>query len=333
MKEAEFQDLKKQKETELRMQYSKQHESKHKKDLKQMKGYYKKKYPERMEESTKDMSKMEKIPVLQTEEALYTRYHYNITALKMEKGAYSVFCKAKRGSDSMVVKITDLKKAPKSYKKCLVEGDSYKAIKWLMKNRNAFVISCTDVFLIGDKFYFFQEVLAENLESHLKHAGVAEEDKARQIIRDVGEGLVFLHTNGIAHRDLCARNVMVDKTAKTVKIGGFSCVTGWWTKEPKKLPGIHDKDVKYISPEERDGGDICPVKADIWGLGATAVYAMCKDYPPAVEFEVFQSNKLGHASEDFVDLMKKTFGKPKNRPTAIDFLSHHWFKVYANVLK
>lgn len=55
---------------------------------------------------------------------------------------------------------------------------------------------------------------------HNKKSGRLEEDEARNIFRDIAEGIAYLHEKKVAHRDIKADNVLLNKYLK-VKIIDF----------------------------------------------------------------------------------------------------------------
>lgn len=84
-------------------------------------------------------------------------------------------------------------------------------------------------------------------------------------MRQIVQGLSYLHSQGIAHRDLKLENVLIDPATGLVKIidFGFSVqVQDDHTKIPFTCGTPH-----YMSPELALRRDYLPLQADLWALG------------------------------------------------------------------
>ncbi|KAL8610277.1 hypothetical protein ACOMHN_062009 [Nucella lapillus] len=116
----------------------------------------------------------------------------------------------------------------------------------------------------------------------LKQYGPLTENVARKYIRQVLEGLAFLHKNVIVHRDIKAANVLRD-TQGNVKLGDFGAsrrlqviasATGL-----KSVVGTPH----WMAPEVING-DGYGRKADVWSVGCTLV-EMLTGKPPYGDYE------------------------------------------------
>jgi serine/threonine protein kinase len=95
--------------------------------------------------------------------------------------------------------------------------------------------------------------------------------EARQIFRQLVNGVSFLHQNGVAHRDLKLENVMLVPTADwQVKIVDFGLARAFL---PGELVSTRCGSEEYAAPEVIRGLGHDPRASDVWSLGVI-LYAM-----------------------------------------------------------
>jgi|GEM_PF-2155970 len=97
--------------------------------------------------------------------------------------------------------------------------------------------------------------------------GPLSPDKARDILRQIAEGLRAAHENGLVHRDIKPGNIFVTKKGN-VKILDFGIVhfnDGQSQSDSGKIMGT----VAYMSPEQARGEDV-DLRSDLWSLGVVA---------------------------------------------------------------
>ncbi|XP_053385574.1 mitogen-activated protein kinase kinase kinase 2-like isoform X2 [Mercenaria mercenaria] len=164
-----------------------------------------------------------------------------------------------------------------------------------------------------------------------KH-GSLKEPEAAKYTQQVLEGLVYLHENGIVHRDIKGANVLRDRTGN-VKLADFGISKRLQTigsvSGHKSFPGTPH----WMAPE-LIRGETYGVKVDIWSVGCTLVEMLTKE-PPWAELEPCAAiYKIG--TEDFPqftlpndlspcvdDFLRLTFKRiPGERPSAEDLLLH-----------
>lgn len=91
-----------------------------------------------------------------------------------------------------------------------------------------------------------------------------DEDQKTDVARQIGEGLAAAHREGIIHRDIKSRNIMVDEDGR-VKIMDFGLA-----RSPKAphitRTGATVGTTAYMSPEQL-AGEEADERSDIWSLG------------------------------------------------------------------
>ncbi|RWS09424.1 testis-specific serine/threonine-protein kinase 2-like protein [Dinothrombium tinctorium] len=308
--------------------------------LRAMKEYYEKKYKDKRTANATEMEKCPKIVVLHTEETLSSKYNYNFLYEKAQPvhGTYWNDVKVtKRGMDGVFgCKISNLKQAPPLKRQNLLEEDGYKVLTFLKNNNHPNILNIFDFFLCGDKFFLFHELIPEILDTYVEARGKLAEFRARQIAHDVGEGLLFLHSNAISHRNLHERSVFIDRVNRVAKLGNFEFCKIYWLPEKqqvKPFKPVHSNSSPYIAPEEKQSAPYDVNKSDIWMWGALVSYMLCSEYPPSSDFEKFRISKLSSVSEECVKLLNRCLEQsPSARPDMYDILSDAWFEVYTTVI-
>ena len=163
------------------------------------------------------------------------------------------------------------------------------------------------------------------------------ETQAANIINQIGQGLKYLHSYGIVHRDLKTENIMMtqlnDNGIIKIMDFGLSKIIG-----PKE--GLIDGygTLSYVAPEVllRDPYN---KEIDIWSLGII-LFLMLSGHLPfignkqdAVARKIvyddveFDEDEWEMRSRKVIDLIEKALEKnPKKRINIDEFLDHPWFK-------
>lgn len=124
-----------------------------------------------------------------------------------------------------------------------------------------------------------------DLHSYLetRHTPLSESD-AQQIVRQVLKGLIIMHEEKFAHRDVKPQNVLIqhhpDSKASRpwrVKLADFGFSKSVLASNSNVAVGTYG----YMAPElfhrPADGTKLDERKADVWAVGAMAFYLMSKD--------------------------------------------------------
>eukprot|EP01130_Rhizamoeba_saxonica_P008076 TRINITY_DN3263_c0_g1_i2.p1 TRINITY_DN3263_c0_g1~~TRINITY_DN3263_c0_g1_i2.p1 ORF type:complete len:472 (-),score=109.15 TRINITY_DN3263_c0_g1_i2:53-1444(-) len=194
------------------------------------------------------------------------------------------------------------------------------------------IVKIFDVYDSKDDLYFVLEYIdCGTLFNLLKKNGLIPEDLIARYIRQVLEGLVYLHDQGIVHRDIKGDNILLTSDG-TVKITDFG------TAKPEDA-GTHFTVIGtpyWMAPEIIDmtgGGKI----SDIWSLGCTVV-ELLTGKPPYYDLTTMQAlfnivqddvppipDNISHNLEHF--LKNCCFVKDiEKRPSAEMLLGHPWIQ-------
>jgi len=182
-----------------------------------------------------------------------------------------------------------------------------------------------------NKATYFQEKIDVNLTA------VKNETKMKSYIADALEGLVYLHSNGIAHGDIKLENMLVhrdeDDRIPTVKL----CDLGLARRHADCGRFFMETPVgsqNYMAPEIKAN---CYVnsKIDIWALGVV-LYKMSVAYKPTqiagykygkgpIPFRKFDWKKRSHELQDFISQLLEM--DSEKRISAEEALQHPWFQI------
>lgn len=189
---------------------------------------------------------------------------------------------------------------------------------------------------------FLEYVAGGSISSCLRTLGRFDELLVRFIIRQVLEGLRYLHSNGILHRDLKADNLLLE-TDGTCKISDFGI--------SKKSQDIYSNNAEmsmqgtvfWMAPEVihsivADKKQGYSAKVDIWSLGCVVLEMLAGKRPWSNEAVISAIYKIGKTklappipndiSEDAKDFVHQCFTiDSAKRPTAEKLLEHRFMKV------
>ncbi|XP_050953596.1 mitogen-activated protein kinase kinase kinase 22 [Labeo rohita] len=170
-----------------------------------------------------------------------------------------------------------------------------------------------------------------SIKDQLKAYGALTEKVTRRYTRQILQGVHYLHSNMIVHRDIKGANILRDSSGN-VKLGDFGaskriqtiCMSGTGIKSVTGTP-------YWMSPEVINGEGYGR-KADIWSVACTVV-EMLTQKPPWAEYEAMAAifkiatqptkpNLPEGVSDACRDFLRQIFVEEKWRPTAEGLLSH-----------
>lgn len=194
-------------------------------------------------------------------------------------GAFSRVYKAnyKLAPDKdIAVKIISLDKVPELWK----EKSLRKELKIIRRLQHPNIIRVWDIIKTRHSVYIFMEYAEKNSILHfIKTVGPIPEKDARFWTSQVASALYYMHSKGIAHRDLKNENILLDRdnNAKLTDFG-FACFTyDKNTNRPVTAPTLCGT-ASYIAPEVMTP-PYDAKKADCWSLGV-CVFEMLTSIRP-----------------------------------------------------
>jgi serine/threonine protein kinase len=118
-----------------------------------------------------------------------------------------------------------------------------------------------------------------SLQQLVRQYGPGDGAVLRKYLRDILEGLKFLHDHDTIHRDLKPANVLISDRG-VAKIGDFgaSRKVGPDGLGEKTQTGTKGSPY-YMAPEEMAADDAGGKAADVWSMGGVVLFMVTGDHP------------------------------------------------------
>lgn len=231
--------------------------------------------------------------------------------------------------------------AAKRYSKKLVYGmelllqSEFEALRAVL-NGSKNILLMIDYFETKDSFYLVTDLAAGGeLFNRITEAGCLNVNEARAILKTLLSALVYLHENGIAHRDIKAENILFASRSSRPSLMLLADFGHAIILQDGKLAYDCGGTLSYIAPEVllRTGHSF-PV--DMWGVGVLTYFMLCGYMPFDCDLDA-ETKELILAGDcvfepaeywqDIPELAKDFIGKcfsvdQKNRITSPEALKH-----------
>ncbi|XP_078374953.1 mitogen-activated protein kinase kinase kinase 3-like isoform X2 [Oculina patagonica] len=184
-----------------------------------------------------------------------------------------------------------------------------------------------------DQLYLFMDyMVGGSLFDLIKQHGVLDESLSRKYTRQILEGVYFLHSKRIIHRDIKGPNILLDGDGNA-KLADFGLA-----RRIEKVGSVTKVRTEcgtwnWMSPE-RLRGEAYGRKADIWSVGCT-VFEMLTGKPPVSgesQKVILLVGWLGTEpkmpegiSQDALDILQASMARlPKDRPWSEELLTYRF---------
>ncbi len=206
-------------------------------------------------------------------------------------------------------------------------------IKIHQKLKHSTIVSIDHHFEDNDNVYIMMELCRnETLSDLVKRRGGLTELESKYFLRQIIDGLKYIHSENVIHRDLKLGNLFLTNDLR-IKIGDFGLAT--------MVAGMHERrrticgTPNYMAPEvlaaTKDHADGYCFPADIWAIGIIA-YALLNGHPPFETPDVKETyRKISALNFKFPDsfsieardfIMSILQADPYMRPTLLQLESH-----------
>lgn len=173
------------------------------------------------------------------------------------------------------------------------------------------------------------EYICGDLLGFIRKRSKLNETCAKLIFKQIIEGLKYIHSNKIVHRDIKLDNILID-LSNTVKICDFGVSR---RLQPGDIMHEHCGTPAYIAPEIFQNKGYEGYACDIWSAGVTLYYMLAGVQPfkakDLTELQkVIKSGKyakienISKEASDLIDGMLQV--DPKKRLTINQILNHSW---------
>lgn len=214
--------------------------------------------------------------------------------------------------------------------------DEIRAMSRLNGHEN--IIKIIESFAIEDKDSsygcFVSEIMPLNLQQYMEiKKNKLKEKDCKLIVRQIADGLSYIHSKFIVHNDLKLENVMIDPISKKIKIIDFGLADLLSNeKEMHFLTKVKGTPL-YFPPEKFVKRNVWSgVYSDIWSFGVLAYYLVFGKFP------YFHSTYIGllksvlndpleipECSRLFRDFISSILRKEANERISLnEILNHKW---------
>lgn len=136
-------------------------------------------------------------------------------------------------------------------------------------------------------WYSMEYIDGYTLSDIIRDNSIRNDSDKLSVLRQILEGLIYIHKRDIVHRDLKPENIMVTSAGYNVKIIDFGLATSMAFDEDLKYAGTR----RYMSPEQKRDSKSVDCKTDIYAFGLIMAEFLCGRYPDNRDLSFVSNDK------------------------------------------
>jgi len=215
-------------------------------------------------------------------------------------------------------------------------------INIMKKLQHKNIVQLFDIYETSSELFLVLEFIpGGELFDQIVERGSYSEHDAAALVRQILEGIDYMHKHGVVHRDLKPENLLCSNTSSaqssSIKIADFGLSKDIETGNLQTSCGTPS----YVAPEVLMGGQY-DSEVDIWSIGVITYVLLCGFTPFYGDNQRQLFERILHAQFDFPspewdditpaakDFVKKMLVvNPAQRLTASQALAHQWIQETA----
>eukprot|EP01028_Stygiella_incarcerata_P004069 TRINITY_DN184_c4_g1_i1.p1 TRINITY_DN184_c4_g1~~TRINITY_DN184_c4_g1_i1.p1 ORF type:complete len:686 (-),score=205.66 TRINITY_DN184_c4_g1_i1:1242-3233(-) len=244
-------------------------------------------------------------------------------------------------SELVAVKVMFLEQFGKNFE------DVRKEVVALSKVDHKNIVAYHTSFVTGDTLWIVTEYMDlgsfQDILDIRYHKGIRNEELIASILKQVLEGLDYLHKQQLIHRDIKTSNIVVNGSG-CVRITDFGVSSALFDSNVMKAKGrTFTGTLLWMAPEVMEQADVYDEKVDVWSLGILALelaigkppyadlspmrvfWKTLQEDPPTFEQLESQGDVKYHASSAFRDLVRQCLVKDASQRASVPKLLEHKF--------
>ncbi|NWU32347.1 PAK3 kinase, partial [Dyaphorophyia castanea] len=149
-------------------------------------------------------------------------------------------------------------------------------IRIMKMNRNPKLVNYLDSYLVGEQLWLVMEYMDGGTLSDVISETYLYEDEMAAVSRECLQGLYFLHSNHVIHRNVKSCNILLrtDGSVKLADFGLFAQPTPEWNQR-SSMSGT----LSWMTPEVVMHEPYGP-EVDIWSFGIVGMEMVEREVPP-----------------------------------------------------
>jgi len=210
---------------------------------------------------------------------------------ELGRGGFSIVKKGKnkKTGDEVAIKCINKKNLKKDELQLLT-----REINIMQKLRHKSIIQLIDIFETPSELFLVLELVSGGeLFDQIVERGSYSENDAASLIRQVLEGIDYMHKHGVVHRDLKPENLLC-AAANVIKIADFGLSKDVESGNLQTSCGTPS----YVAPEVLLGGQY-DNEVDIWSIGVITYVLLCGFTPFYGDNQRQLFERILHAKFDY----------------------------------
>ena len=245
---------------------------------------------------------------------------------RLGKGTFGdVFrAQSKKSKTKVVVKVV---KYVRTQEKVIYEEKIIPIEIWALRRLSGHpnIVRFVDNDLISDKHVIVTEFLRGyfDLFDYIEEHGKMSESRARNIIKQVVEGISFCFKMGIDHRDIKEENIMYNPAGENVKLINFGSAS---VLSSKPYTHIRGTDIN-LPPEHYLCNKYYPRPCAVWAIGCLTFCCLTSQTPFTSLNQILDTGPdwklLAHCQDDTFDFVKTCLKVNEGQRIRFYLMKHH----------